>query len=77
MARSVRLKIEHSEDEITVFMPGTKFAVAYQKSADAPGLIAKAFWARNDLDGPIALNEFLALACKAANDRAREFGWVV
>jgi hypothetical protein len=77
MARSVRLKVEQGEDEITVTLPGTKFAVVYQKSADAPGLVAKSFWARNDQDAPIALNEFLALAWRAANDKARELGWVV
>jgi hypothetical protein len=34
-------------------------------------------YVRDDRDASISRNEFLALARQAANDKARELGWIV
>jgi hypothetical protein len=61
--------------DIIVTMPGTGFSVTYQKLADAPRLSSD--YVRDDRDASITRAEFLARAWKAANDKARELGWIV
>ena len=61
---------------IIVTMPGTSFRASYTKSPEAPGLMPSDFMT-DDKDAAISRNEFLALAWKAANTRARELGWIV
>jgi hypothetical protein len=74
-----RLKIEASGNEIVVTLPGTSLEVTYRKCLEAPGLVAKSlsFWLSDDLDAPISRADFLALAWRVANDKARELGWIV
>jgi hypothetical protein len=71
------LQVEVVRDGIVVTIPGTHFKVVYQKCFEAPGLVATSGWTSDDLDAPITPNEFRALAWRAANDKARELGWVV
>ena len=62
------LHVEILGDEIVVRTLG--FYAAYTKSSDAPQLILKRRTETND-------HELLAQAWQAANDKAREFGWIV
>jgi len=74
-----RLRIEVLGSDIVVTLPGTTLEVTYQKCVEGPGLVAKSlsFWLSEDLDAPISRADFLALAWRVANDKARELGWIV
>ncbi len=65
--------------DIVVTLPGTRLEVTYRKSVGGPGLVAKSLssWLPEDLDAPISRADFLALAWRLANDKARELGWTV
>ena len=63
------LRIEVRDDEIIVTQPGSNFSAVYYKPRDEPQLIAKGT--------PSGNYRFLARAWKAANDKARELGWIV
>ena len=62
------LHVEILGDEIVVRTLG--FYAAYTKSSDAPQLILRRRTETND-------HELLDQAWQAANDKAREFGWIV
>jgi hypothetical protein len=74
--RRPNLVVEVSGLEIVVTMPGTNFIVRYQRSKDAPGLVATSFGGRKDEGAKVTLPAFLATAWRAANDKARELGWI-
>jgi hypothetical protein len=63
------LHVEVSGDEIIVTQRGSKFRVVYRKSDDQPQLAVKG--------APHGNYNFLARAWQAANDKARELGWIV
>ena len=69
------LKVELRGDDIVVTMPGTKFKVTYYKPIDMPQLLAKSDWT-DDPDAPVTLGAFRARAWLAANDKARQLGWI-
>jgi hypothetical protein len=60
-------------DTIVVTMPGTRFSVTYRMLEDPQ----RSDLMLDDRDAPITRAEFLARAWKAANDKARELGWIV
>ena len=68
MTESDKLQVELQRDDIIVTMPGTS-------SPEMPQLMC-CDWVGNDPRATISLNEFLALAWGAANDKARELGWI-
>ncbi|HAH65029.1 MAG TPA: hypothetical protein DCL72_06045 [Rhizobiales bacterium] len=61
-------------DTIVVMMPGTRFSVTYRMLED-PQLWSDLVL--DDQDATITRAEFLARGWKAANDKARELGWIV
>ena len=66
------LHVEVRDDEIIVTQSGSKFRAVYHvhhKSEDQPQLIVKGT--------PQGNYNFLAQAWQAANDKARELGWIV
>jgi hypothetical protein len=71
------LRIEVTGDEIMVFLPATSYGITYYKATDSPQLLAKDFGLKNDSRAPITYAEFLARAWQAANDKARDLGWIV
>ena len=75
MALSVQLKAELEDEQVIVTLPGTTFRLSYVKNTDAPGLLQSPIMS-NDTTAAISRQEFEALACKAANEKARELGWV-
>jgi hypothetical protein len=66
------------DDEILVTMPGTSFSIVYGKTKDNR-LIASSFSARKNQDEKrkVSFPRFLALAWTAANEKAKELGWIV
>jgi hypothetical protein len=60
---------------IIVTMPGTSYSISYRKLHDTPWLVTTDI--RDDPDSPISKHTFRARAWTAANDRARELGWIV
>jgi hypothetical protein len=56
-------------------MPGTSYSISYRKLHDTPWLVTTDI--RDDPDSPISKHTFRARAWTAANDRARELGWIV
>ena len=70
------LQIEVLHSEITVTMPGTTYMVTYYKPKDSRILLAKRSSSTEDARATVTLSEFLGSAWWAANDRARELGWI-
>jgi hypothetical protein len=69
------LHVEVQGDYIIITPPGTEFMVTYYKLDDPPELRTKSDWT-DDPDAPITLGAFRARAWIAANDKARELGWI-
>ena len=71
------ISVEVSGAEIIVTMPGTRFSVVYEKTDDNQ-LIANSFSApkRQDEARKVRFPQFLALAWTAANEKAKEIGWI-
>jgi hypothetical protein len=72
MNDSANLHVEARDRDITVTMPGTSFRVVYRKPDRGPQLVARLDYFQNEQKGPITRAQFLARACKLANDKARE-----
>ena len=60
------------DDVITVTMPGTRYSVTYRKG-DEPWLLVSDGYVDRDFPS----RTFRARAWTAANDKARELGWIV
>ena len=68
------VQVAVKDGAIIVTLPGTSFCVVYRKGAD-PWLLASDI--RDDPNSPISKYTFRARAWVAANDKARELGWIV
>jgi hypothetical protein len=62
--------------EIVVTASGSDYAMTYYKPADSTRLLAKTFPRKEDRRVAMTLAEFLTAGCKAANDKAKELGWI-
>ena len=71
----LRLLVILEADTIVVTLPGSSFSVSYRKVRDTPWLAASEI--SDDPDSPISKYKFRAQAWIAANDKARELGWIV
>ena len=86
-----RLRLEVVDDEIIITLPGTSYSVTYFKRANSPQLLARNISQTDDLRAPMMLSDhrgeirqrsgavtFANLQIwRAANDKARELGWIV
>ena len=70
--------VEVFDEEIVVTMPGTSFSVMYEKTKNNQ-LIASSFSGRKVQDerSTVSFPQFLSLAWAAANEKAKEIGWIV
>ena len=75
MAQTIELKVEVEGRYIVVTTPGSSLKASYFKSAIAPGLVPS--YMTDAGDAATSRDEFAALAGKAADDKARELGWIV
>jgi hypothetical protein len=62
---------------IRASLAGSNYAVTYHKPRNSPQLLAKSLPVNEDRHASMTQGEFLALAWRAANDKAREMGWIV
>ena len=76
LASHIQLQVEVVGDEIIVILPATGYGVSYYKPANSFQLIAKHFLSKNDSSAPVTYAEFLVRAWGAANEKARELGWI-
>ena len=76
--RRSKIIVEVLDDEILVTMPGTSFSVVYEKTKNNR-LIASSFSGRKVRDerSIVSFPYFLSLAWTAANEKAKEIGWIV
>jgi hypothetical protein len=76
--RRSKIILEVLDDEILVTMPGTHFSVLYEKTKNNR-LIASSFSGRKVQDerSMVSFPHFLSLAWTAANEKAKEIGWIV
>lgn len=68
------LKVEVQGSHIVVVLRGTCFRAKYRKQ-DAPWLATDEY-GPDDPDAPMTLSEFRNEAWTAANDAARQLGWI-
>ena len=68
------VQVAVEDGAIIVTLPGTSFCVVYRKGAD-PWLLVSDI--RDHPNSPISKYTFRARAWVAANDKARELGWIV
>jgi hypothetical protein len=71
------LRVHVKVGEIIVTLPSSDYTVTYYKPANSKGLLAKNFPKKDDGRVLLTQAEFLALALRLANDKARELGWIV
>jgi hypothetical protein len=70
------LNVQARANDIVVTMPGTTLRVVYRKPHRGSQLVARLDYFQDQQRGPITRAEFLTLALRAANDKARELGWI-
>ena len=75
-ARKRKVVVRVAGNKIIVTLPGTNFNVTYEISSDGAALVARSFGGRRDEGDQVKLPVFLASAWTAANDKARELGWI-
>jgi hypothetical protein len=70
------LEVHVVEADIIVNLPGTRFTITFRKDPASPNLIEQTEWTQADPEaGSLAL--FRARAWEAADQKARELGWIV
>jgi hypothetical protein len=70
------LVIEVIGGNIRVSLAGSNYAVTYHKPRHSPQLLARSLPVNEDCNASMTQGEFLAIAWRAANDKAREMGWI-
>jgi hypothetical protein len=70
------LVVEVIGGKIRVSLAGSNYAVTYHKPRNSAQLLAKSLPINEDRNASMTQGEFLALAWRAANDKAREMGWI-
>ena len=71
----LRVLVVLEANTIGVTILGTHYSRTYRKLHDSPWLIASDI--RDDQNSPVSKWTFRARAWTAANDKARELGWIV
>lgn len=77
LIRRQKVAVEVDGDVLVVTMPGTSFSITYEKTEENR-LVANSFHARkrpNEMR-KVTFPKFLSLAWTAANEKARELGWI-
>ena len=75
MAQTTQIKVDVEDGRIVVTLPGTTFQATYFKQPEEPQ-IRQHEAMTGDSGADISRKEFEVLAWKAAEDKARELGWI-
>jgi hypothetical protein len=77
LIRRQKVTVEVGGDILVVTMPGTGFSITYEKTEENR-LVASSFHARTrpNETRKVTFPKFLSLAWTAANEKARELGWI-
>jgi hypothetical protein len=70
------LQVEVAGDELVVTLPESRYWITYDKPAESGCLLARNIPYSDDPRSQITLSAFLAGASRAANEKARELGWI-
>jgi hypothetical protein len=70
------LRLAVKGNEIVVTASDTDYVMTYHKPANSLQLLARRFPRKEDRRVSMTLADFLTTACKLANDKARELGWI-
>jgi len=73
-----KIAVEILDDEILVTMPGTTFSIVYERTKDSQFIAS--YFSGGKVPGErskMSFPHFLSLAWIAANEKAREIGWLV
>ena len=71
-----RVVVKVEGDDLIVLLPGTDYVATFYRAT--PGeLLAKSRAGHEVSDSPMTCAEFQGRAWQAANDKARELGWIV
>jgi hypothetical protein len=73
----VELEVHVVGERIIVNLPGARFTMTFEKDPDGPGIVERSHWTRDDPESPVPQQVFRARAWVAANEKARELGWIV
>jgi hypothetical protein len=76
MTENRDLCVEVRDQDIVITMPCTSLRVVYRRPHRGSQLVPRLDYFQDQQKGPITRAEFLARALKAANDKARELGWI-
>jgi hypothetical protein len=71
------LRVQICDNEIIVTLSGTSYSVTYYKPTRSPQLLAKRLIHEDDLRVSMTSAEFLAIARRLTNDKARDLGLIV
>jgi hypothetical protein len=72
-----KLGVLVSGNEIVVVLTGSIYTVTYFMQRSSRGLLAKNIANKDDHRIPMTAGEFLTKAWKAANEKAKELGWIM
>jgi hypothetical protein len=77
LVRRQKVAVEVDGDVLVVTLPGTAFSITYEKT-DENRLVASSFYTgkRPNETRKVTFPKFLGLAWTAANEKARELGWI-
>jgi hypothetical protein len=70
------LHVEVQGGYIIVTLPGSHYSVTYYRPGNASHLIAKNIADRDDPRLQLTVANFLESASRAADHKARDFGWI-
>jgi hypothetical protein len=73
---SGRTVVQVDGDELIVFLPGTDYIATFYRATPSQ-ILAKSQAGPEVGDAPMTCAEFQGRAWRAANDKARELGWIV
>jgi hypothetical protein len=73
---SRRIVVQVDGDELIVFLPGTDYIATFYRATPSE-LLAKSHAGHEVGDAPMTCAEFQGRAWRAANNKARELGWIV
>jgi hypothetical protein len=70
------LRVAVQGGDIRITASDSDYAITYHKSEHSLRLVAKSFPRKEDRRVSMSLADFLTIACKLANEKAAELGWI-